>query len=166
MKIEAKNGVGSYKVIYEGTPSGNAAKKVFTYGTGFNSEITATDLRFSFQSEGSASWIFLDEIEVFAGNTGAPLDGGLVMEENEANENLVLGKSYESTLEANSSYPDTNFELTDGRRGTISYSDDEWQAYLNQTPEFIFDLAKYSPLKKSKLASVRIWPLGLNFRCE
>ncbi|MBC8560816.1 DUF4855 domain-containing protein [Fumia xinanensis] len=151
VKIEAKNGVGSYKVIYEGTPSGNEAKRVFTYGTGFNSKITATDLRFSFKSEGSASWIFLDEIEVFAGNTGAPLDGDLVMEENEANENLVLGKSYESTLEANSSYPDTNFELTDGRRGTTSYSDDEWQAYLNQTPEFIFDLGEVKSFEEVKV---------------
>ncbi len=151
IKIEAKNGDGFYKVIYEGTPGGNEAKKVFTYGTGFNAEIIATDLRFSFQSEESASWIFLDEIEVFAGRTGTPLDGDLLMDEDEDNENLVLGKPYESTLEANSTYPDTDFELTDGRRGTASYSDDEWMAYLNQTPEFIFDLNQATSFEEVRL---------------
>ena len=151
IKIEVKNGDGFYKVIYEGTPSGNEAKKVFTYAAGFNSEITATDLRFSFKSENSASWIFLDEIEVFAENTGASLDGELLIDQDEDNENLVVGKPYESTLEANSTYPDTNFELTDGRRGTSSYSDDAWIAYLNQTPEFIFDLGEVKSFEEVKL---------------
>ncbi|MEG2596784.1 MAG: discoidin domain-containing protein, partial [Oscillospiraceae bacterium] len=150
VKIEAKNGsTDHYKVIYEGESGSEESKKIYTYGTAIGEAITATNLRFTFKSKGS--WLFMDEFEVFADATGKNLDGEIHMDAAAVNNNLLLGKPYVSVTEANSSYPDNNYELTDGNRGPLNVTNDRWSAYKDQFSEFIFDLGEETAFEEVKV---------------
>ena len=55
--------------------------------------------------------------------------------------NFAAGASYTASLAADSSYPDSGGELTDGTLGTTSYTDPAWQGRNTGTPySFTIDL--------------------------
>lgn len=55
--------------------------------------------------------------------------------------NININKSYTSSIEASTAYPDSGMaELTNGRIGTTDHTDSAWSGYESTNAEFTFDL--------------------------
>lgn len=56
-------------------------------------------------------------------------------------ENIAIGKSYTTEKQAEETYQDVNYSLTNGSFGRATFSDNEWAGYLGSTG-FVLDLGE------------------------
>ncbi len=138
VKIEIKNG-DEWKYIFNSAvvPAGNGKQK-YIFAVPDDVAFKSEAVRFTFND--FETWLFMDEIEIFDDTTGFDATGKLkIVREN----NVALGKSYEcvgSNAPEDTWYPDTdNKELTDGIKGSVSYTDKKWVG-RRVWSEFTFDL--------------------------
>ncbi|MEG2597828.1 MAG: hypothetical protein RR977_05295, partial [Oscillospiraceae bacterium] len=170
IKIERKNGANEkWETLYNGNTSGATKNTTFIFAAA-TEKIAATDLRFTLQ--GGNSWLFMDEIQVFAESGTDEAFGKLVVPSEPETENfinLLEGCSYETTQPTTAPYLDDGTKLTDGKTGGNSFNDPAWTGYSfwgsgGKTPvEITFDMGSSQSFDKFRMNLLQNSSLGILF---
>ena len=112
--------------------------------------------------------IALDEVMALKLKTliVAPEDPDVVVDPN----NLAYGLPYTTAWSSNPSYPDDNYELTNGKRGRLAYGDPEWVGFhmndgkkLDLTDFYItIDLGSVKSFEQVKVGALRQQQPGIS----
>ena len=150
--------------IYKGAPAGEGDKAKLVFATE-GETLTAKEIRFCF--EGGNTWMFLDELEVFAERNEEAVSYPLVeVPPPDDSNNIAKGRPYRTTRPADAAYPDEGkASLTDGVKGRLNYQDAAWAGWNPPTEasvqEIIIDLGESQLFQEVALNTLQYVGVGI-----
>ena len=150
--------------IYKGVPAGEGSKAKLVLATE-GETLTAKEIRFCF--EGGNTWMFMDELEVFAERNEEAVNYPLIeLPPPDDSNNIAKGRPYKTTYSADAAYPDEGkSSLTDGKKGRLNYLDPSWSGYnsatWNTVQEIVIDLGESQLFQEVSLNTLQFAGYGI-----